>query len=299
VVEVIARLVLGGILAGASVAKLASPASSRAALSTFGIAGAQVQMVAWAVLIVCELGLAAGVIAGSATAAYLAAALMATFAATMIGAILQGRAGAPCACFGARSTVGWTAVARNAVLAAAFAVLPSLPSHELSTDEWLGLGLGVALLLCAALGVAVLALAREVGMLRLRLGPGSALEVIGEGPEVGSLQPVISQFEVGANSEFALAVFTSRGCRVCHGLAPAIASLANDPILAVMTFEEIDDTAVWAELSIPGSPYAVAFNTDGRVLAKGTFNNLAQLESVLASAERRRADRDFVEAMGV
>jgi hypothetical protein len=299
VIEVIARLVLGGILAGASVAKLASPSSSRAAMATFGVAGLRAQSVAWGLLIACELGLAAGVIAGSATAAYLAAALMATFAATMIGAILQGRAGAPCACFGARSTVSWTSVARNAVLAAAFAVLPSLPSRSLSTDEWLGLGLVVALIAVVGLAIAVLALAREVGLLRLRLGPGSALEVIGEGPDVGSRQPVISRFDIGPNTEFALAVFTSRGCHVCHGLSPAIASLANDPILAVMTFEEIDDTAVWAELAIPGSPYAVAFDTTGRVLAKGTFNNLAQLESVLASAERRRADRDFVEAMGV
>jgi hypothetical protein len=299
VIEVIARLVLGGVLAGASVAKLASPGSSRAALSTFGIAGPRVQSIAWGVLIACELGLAAGVIAGSAVAAYLAAALMATFALTMIGAILQGRAGAPCACFGARSTVGWAAVARNALLAVAFAILPSLPSRGLSTDEWLGLGLAIALLVCAGLAVAVLALAREVGLLRLRLGPGSALEVVGEGPDVGSRQPVISRFSIRPETEFALAVFTSRGCHVCHGLAPAIASLAKDPILAVETFEEIDDTPVWTELEIPGSPYAVVFDTSGLVLAKGTFNNLAQLESVLASAERRRGDRDFVEALGV
>ena len=83
-------------------------------MATFGIDGRRSQAIAWALLIACELGLAAGVIAGSATAAYLAAALMATFAATMVGAILRGRAGAPCACFGARSTVGWGAVARNA-----------------------------------------------------------------------------------------------------------------------------------------------------------------------------------------
>ena len=89
--EVIARLVLGGILAGASVAKLASPSSSRAALSTFGIAGARVQSVAWALLIVCELGLAGGVIAGSDTAAYLAAALMAMFAATMSSTNVKSR----------------------------------------------------------------------------------------------------------------------------------------------------------------------------------------------------------------
>ena len=110
-----ARLVLGGVLAGASLAKLASPASSRAAMATFGIDGRGAQALAWWLLIATELGLAAGVIAGSETAAWLAAALMAIFAATMVGAILRGRAGAPCACFGARSTVGWAAVARNVV----------------------------------------------------------------------------------------------------------------------------------------------------------------------------------------
>ena len=49
--EVAARLVLGGMLAGASVAKLASPASSRAALATFGIDGRRAQALAWAALI--------------------------------------------------------------------------------------------------------------------------------------------------------------------------------------------------------------------------------------------------------
>ena len=181
--EVAARLVLGGLLAGASLAKLASPASSRAALATFGIDGRRPQAVAWALLIVCELGLAAGVIAGSATAAYLAAALMATFAATMVGAILRGRAGAPCACFGARSTVGWRAVARNVAArrrvrgaAGAARRATSRPTSG-SASGW-----SLALLACAGLGVAVLALAREVGMLRLRLGPASALEIAEEGP---------------------------------------------------------------------------------------------------------------------
>ena len=56
---------------------------------------------------------------------------------------------------------------------------------------------------------------------------------------------------------------------------------------------------MWRELEIPGSPYAVALDLDGTVLAKGTFNNLAQLESVLATAERRRAERSAGEALGV
>lgn len=297
--EVAARLVLGGVLAGASLAKLASPASSRAAMATFGVAGPRAQVAAWALLIVTELGLAAGVIAGSTTAALLAAALMALFAATMVGAILRGRAGAPCACFGARSRVSWAAVGRNAILAVAFAALPLLPEGDLSTDEWLGLGLGLALLACAGLAVAVLALAREVGMLRLRLGPEAALEIPEEGPALGSRSAAISRFDPAPDARLALAVFTSAGCHVCRALEPSIATLASEPSIAVRTFEEAAEAGVWTELGIPGSPFAVAFDLEGLVLAKGTFNNLAQLESVLAAAERRRAERYVAGAVGV
>ena len=293
------RLVLGAVLAGAAIAKLASPSASRAAMATFGIDGKRPQAVAWALVVACELGLAAGVIAGSTAAAYLAAALMAMFAATMVSAIIRGRAGAPCGCFGAHSTVSWAGVARNAALAAAFAALPALPEGELSTDQWLGLGLAVALLACIGLAVAVLALAREVGMLRLRLGPASALEVIGEGPDIGRPAAVIDRFAVGPATELAIGVFTSASCRVCEGLAPAVRSLAADPVLAVVTFEEGDEADVWRELAIPGAPFAVALDPAGVVLAKGAFNNLAQLESVVATAGRRRADRGFVESLGV
>jgi hypothetical protein len=291
-------LILGGLLAGAAVAKLASPASSRAALATFGVDDRRAQGIVWAALIAAELALAAGVIAGLDGAAWLAAALMATFAATMVGALMRGRAGAPCACFGARSTVGWHSVARNLLLAMAFAALPLLPEESLSTDEWLALGLGTALIACAGLAVAVLALAREVGMLRLRLGPAAALEIPEEGPALGSRVELGELFELGPDTQFALAVFVSDNCRVCKSLAPAVASLAGDPLLAVESFEESVDRELWDELAVPGSPYVVALSVDGAVLAKGTFNNLAQLESVVAAAQRRSAEGTFVESLG-
>jgi hypothetical protein len=298
-VEVAARLVLAGTLVAASVAKIASPASSRAALSTFGVEGSRPQALVWTLLIATELGLAVAVAAGADEAAWLAAGLMAMFAATMVSAILRGRAGAPCACFGARSTVGWGGVARNAILTAAFAALPFLPEGDLSTDDWLALGLAVALLLCLGLAVAVLALAREVGMLRLRLGPSSALEIPDEGPRLGAPSPVVERFRPDPEARLALAVFASDECRVCRALEPAVSSLARDPLIAVETFEERRDAEVWDALAIPGSPYAVALALDGQVLAKGTFNNLAQLESVLATAERRRAEGELAGAVGV
>ena len=175
-------------------------------------------------LIAAELGLAAGVIAGSATAAYLAAALMATFAATMVAAILRGRAGAPCACFGARSTVGWAAVARNVVARRRLrGAAVAARSERLSTDEWLGLGLAVALLACAGLAVAVLALAREVGMLRLRLGPGGGARDRRGGPAaVQPHEPDLALSRSIPRPSLALAVFVSEGCHVCRALEPSI-----------------------------------------------------------------------------
>ena len=84
------------------------------------------------------------------------------FAAGQAAALASGRAGAPCACFGARGRVGRASLARVSLLAIAFAVLPVLDRRSVSTDEWLTLGLGAALLCVVALGVAVLALAREL-----------------------------------------------------------------------------------------------------------------------------------------
>lgn len=293
------RLVLAGLLAGASLAKLASPGSSRAAMASFGIDGRRPQAVAWNLVIAAELVLAVGVAGGSETAAWLAAALMAAFAATMVAAIMRGNAGAPCACFGARSTVGWAGVARNVVLAAAFAGLTFLPAGSLSTDEWLGLGLAAALVACAGLALVVLALAREIGMLRLRLGPEGALEIAEEGPPLGSHTDLIERFRFEPEAELALAIFTSRDCRVCRSLEPAVSALAREPLLAVAGFDETEEGEIWERLQIPGSPFAIALDRAGNVLAKGTFNNLAQLETVLGAAERRRAERRLAGAAGV
>jgi hypothetical protein len=146
----------------------------------------------------------------------------------------------------------------------------------------------VALLATSALAVAVLALAREVGALRLALGPQAALEIPHEGPEIGS-RVDLAKFEPGGGThELAVAVFTSEACHVCQALEPAVDFVARDPRVLLRTFDEYRDTQVWSALDVPGSPFAVALDLDGTVLAKGTFNTLGQLESVLATADSRR-----------
>ena len=291
--ETFLRVGLGIVLAGAALAKLASPRASIAAMASFGFEGGSLRPIAWAGLIAIELGLGVAVGLGSDPAAYLAAALMLLFAALTAGALLRGQAGAPCACFGPRSKVSWLGVLRNLALAAGFALIPQLDSISLSTDAWLGIAAGVALLACVGLTVAVLGLAREVGMLRLQLGTQGALEIAGEGPDVGSrAEALAGRLAVPAangTENFGLAVFSSEGCHLCQTLSPAIENVANDPRVTVGVFDEVADAALWRDLGIPGSPFAIATDDGGTVLAKGTFNNLAQLESVLATAARRRA----------
>lgn len=274
--------------------KLASPRPSRDALSTFGLRSDTVRGVVWGLTTALEATLAIGVLAGSSTAAYGAAALSFAFADVVGLGLLRGRRGQPCGCFGAHSRVEPRAVVRNLALAAAFLGAAQLDRTSLSADEWLGTGLAVALLAVCALSVAVLALARQVGELRLAVAPAAALEISHEGPEVGSRTDLIGHFTLGPRVLYALAVFSSEACPVCAGVTPAVDALARDPLLAVRVFDEVADTEVWDGLDVPGAPYAVALGLDGTVLAKGSFNTLSQLESIAATAERR--DREAVRA---
>ncbi len=287
--SVILSLLVALLLLAAVVLKLAAGSRARAALATYGLRG-PVATGTWAAVIGAEAALAAGVGAGLDAAAWAAAGLLGAFALAQALALIGGRAGAPCACFGAGGRVGRGSIARTAMLAAACAVLPLLPRSAPSTEAWLAIGLAGALLGVAALAVAVLALARELGELRLALRPEGALEIPGEGPELGVTSPLADWFDEPAGlGRTALAVFTSEGCGLCRSLRPAIERLAGHPRIVLRAFDEARDASAWAAAGVPGSPYAVALGADGTVLAKGTFNTPAQLESVLAAAERRMA----------
>ncbi|HWH10409.1 MAG TPA: MauE/DoxX family redox-associated membrane protein [Solirubrobacteraceae bacterium] len=280
-------LVLASVLAAGGVAKLAAPARSAAGLSTFGLRTRRGQTAGVAGLIALELGLAAAVASGSRVAGYAAAVTMAAFAVSLGVVLHRGGAGAPCACFGGRSTVGRGSVARNVGLGLAYVGLAQVPDARVSAVGWLTAGLVLALVGLSALGLASVALAREIGVLRLRLGPQLALELADEGPELNDSAGLIDRFALDADARLALAVFSSEGCPMCRALGPAIDWLSGDPFVSVVSFDEQADADVWEALGIPGSPYAVVLDRSGTVLAKGTFNSGGQLEGMLASAERR------------
>jgi uncharacterized membrane protein YphA (DoxX/SURF4 family) len=286
---VVVRIALALVVLIAGTLKLARLKTSSAALATFGIPQ-RIRTAMAAAIATAECALAIGVAAGLDSAAYAAAALMVVFAAALAAVLQAGKGGAPCACFGAHSRVTGTAVVRNLALAGALAAVPSLPLSAPSVEGWLALALAAAFACIGVLGVALLALAREVGILRLRLGPESALDIADEGPSIGSAAPLLHRFEAGGDVRFALAIFSSEGCRLCQSLQPVVAAFRRDPLVAVEVFDELRDADVWRELNVPGSPFAVALGRDGAVHAKGTFNSYAQLESILATAERRVAE---------
>ena len=284
-VSVVGCLVLGLVLLASASLKLADRHGTQTALATYGIrAGARA---VWAALVALEAALGVAVASGWDAAAYAAAGLLAVFAVAQVVALATGRGGAPCACFGARGHLSDASVGRAVLLTAALAALPQLPRSEPTTEQWLAIGLIAALVGLLALGVAVLALAREVGVLRMSVDPRGALEVAHEGPEVGARTTLAERFEL-TGGRLGLAVFSSEGCQMCRALAPTVAAFGRHPGVALLEFDEVRDADAWALADVPGSPFAVARDADGTVLAKGTFNTGAQLESVLATAERRR-----------
>jgi methylamine utilization protein MauE len=270
------------VLLGSAAAKLLGGPQARAALRSYGMTRDQTQAAAWAALVTVETALALGVALDVPGASELAAALLAVFTLALVWAISRGRAGKPCGCFGTRSRIGWGAVARTGALAAGFAALAFVPETKPSTDAWLAAGLVLALATLAVVAVALLALAREVGELRMAIAPQAALSLDGEGPQLGTRLALIDRFEKDA--PLCLAVFSSPGCALCRALEPSLRLVASDPEVELEIFDEEQDAEAWRELAIPGSPYAVVLSPDGEALAKGTFNSLYQLESVLAAA---------------
>jgi hypothetical protein len=280
------RIVLSAVLLAAAVGKARAGGSGREALRSFGLEDRRARAVAWAAAILAETALAVAVALDVPGAAFAASALLASFAAAHLVAIARGRAGAPCGCFGSRSRIGRASVLRAGALAVALAALPFLPDTNPSTDAWLAIGLGVALFGLVALGVAVVALARELGELRLAVAPQAALSLDHEGPEIGGRVGLIDRFDRDPGSRRLVAAFTSPGCSLCSALEPSLRLLAKDPELELRLFDEQTDADAWEALAVPGSPYAVVLAPDGEVLAKGTFNSLFQLDSLLAHAMR-------------
>ena len=131
--------------------------------------------------------------------------------------------------------------------------------------------------LLVVLCVVVVALARQVGTLHLRMGPRGALEIDTEGPALGAALPPVdargadgASLVLGGAGRRRLVLFSSPTCMICREVAPAL--LAGD---AERAFE------------VPGTPFLLVLDELGIVRAKGTVNTLEQVEGLVDTAERR------------
>lgn len=178
-------------------------------------------------------------------------------------------------------------------------------------------------ILVLALGAAVVALARQIGVLHLRLGPRGALEVDDEGPPLGEAPEPLEAHDlrgrpvtVGGPGPERFLLFVSPGCPICREVLPSVRAVARAERLSPLVLADADeeesvvayggrdlggpvvaDPPVAEAYAVPGTPYAVVLDRSGVVRAKGTVNNLEQVEGLVSTARRRM--RELPPAVGI
>ncbi len=164
------------------------------------------------------------------------------------------------------------------------------------------------------LGVAVLALARQVGVLHMRVAPAGALTTAA-GPVVGSSAAAIpattlegAATTVGGHLHgvpLRLLMFVSPSCPLCKNLIPMAKSFARDERVQLI-FVGDDDVAAQREMitqqglagyqfingpevgqayEVAKLPYAVLMDEHGTILSKGLVNSREHLESLVIAHE--------------
>ena len=164
------------------------------------------------------------------------------------------------------------------------------------------------------LGIALLALARQVGVLHVRVAPAGAL-LTGKGPVVGEAAPVLdvttlegAPLSIGkalAKGRKQLLLFVSPHCPLCKELIPIAKNFARTEKLDIVFVgddEAKEQQAMIARLDMAGLPFvngplvgrtfhvdrlphAVLIGDSGTVLSKGLVNSREHLESLLVAQE--------------
>ncbi|HEX2295493.1 MAG TPA: hypothetical protein VHN37_09310 [Actinomycetota bacterium] len=180
-------------------------------------------------------------------------------------------------------------------------------------EGWWAVSYVVMWVLLIVLSVVVVALARQIGTLHLRLGPRGALEVDDEGPPLGEAPPPEETTDaqgrtarIGGPGEAQLLLFVSPGCHLCEQVLPSLPVVARKHELAPYVLSDVDADEIASQYErrrlgaravsanliaqryrIPGTPYVVVLDRLGVVRAKGTVNNLEQLEGLVETGARR------------
>lgn len=175
-----------------------------------------------------------------------------------------------------------------------------------------------------ALGVALIALARQVGVLHIRVAPAGALATSG-GPEVGTATGAIAArtldgapVSIGGHAHgvpLRLLLFVSAQCPLCKAVIPMATSFARAERVA-LTFVGDDDAAaqhamiaqhgleahpfvngpeVGQVFAVAKLPFAVLLDAEGAILSKGLVNSREHLESLIVAHEMGvRTVQDYI-----
>jgi hypothetical protein len=131
------------------------------------------------------------------------------------------------------------------------------------------------------LGVAVLALLRQIGVLHTRLRPLGA-HFAGEGPERLAPAPAADLFSY-PSAQLTLVAFTSPTCEICHALEPGLRAL--DGQYGELRLEIVEHGAATLSLfnafNVTSTPYFVTVDRTGIVQARGVANTLEQVEVMI------------------
>jgi methylamine dehydrogenase accessory protein MauD len=162
--------------------------------------------------------------------------------------------------------------------------------------------------------VALLALARQVGVLHIRVAPAGALATAG-GPTVGSATGPIATLDLNGKpvtigghahgAKLRLLLFVSAQCPLCKAVIPMATSFAKAERVA-LTFVGDDDVAaqramiaqhgldgyafvngpeVGQAYGVAKLPFAVLLDGEGAILSKGLVNSREHLESLIIAHE--------------
>lgn len=176
------------------------------------------------------------------------------------------------------------------------------------------LAIAVLWVVVVALGVCVLALSRQIGILYERVAPMGAL-MLDHGPKVGEPAPPVAvttwegrSLTIGsAAAKSTLLFFVSPTCPVCKKLLPIVRSLQGresrwlDVVLAsdgdrpehvafhaqhgLADFPYVLSQTLGMTYKISKLPYCVLLDANGVVRAKGLVNSREQVESLLTAYE--------------
>jgi len=165
-------------------------------------------------------------------------------------------------------------------------------------------------LVVMALGLVIVALSRQVGVLHERSAPLGAV-IVDKGPEIGDDAPKFDlqdfsgrQLAIGGKREDGLdtlLLFLAPNCPMCSKLLPTARKMATYENLNVLVVSDgpreehveflrkhdlgdipyVISAPVGIRLQIGRVPYAVLIDSDGKIRAKGLVNTREHLESLV------------------